>query len=355
MSFDIKLTPAEVADIVGGELIGSPSTPIRNLSKIENGQPGDLTFLYRDDYERYLEGCYASCILIPKGFIAVPKLNQSFIECENPYLSFIKILRLVTVSNSDKIVKKGEIHRSAIISSTAKIGKNVVVGARCYIGKNCIIADNVVLMPNVTLYDNVIIGEGTEINSNVVCYQDTIIGKNCIIHAGTVIGSDGFGFIENPEDGSYEKIPHIGNVNIGDNVEIGANSTIDRALIDSTIIENGVKIDNLVHIAHNCFIGAHSAMAAQVGISGSTKVGSRNRIGGQVGLAGHIELTDDVVVYAQSGIPKSINKKGAYFGSPAKEKMQAFKIEACLRRLPEVLTDVEVLKKSVFGSENNSE
>ncbi len=334
MNFDIKLTPAEIASIVGGELVGPPTTSIKNLSKIENGKPGDLTFLYRDDYEHYLESCYASCVLIPKGFIAIPKPNQSFIECENTYLSFIKILKLITASH--KSTRKGAIHRSAIIDPTAKVSKNSVIGARCYIGKNCVIADNVNLMPNVVLYEGV------------------IIGKNCIIHAGAVIGSDGFGFIENSDDGSYDKIPHLGNVNIGDNVEIGANVTIDRALIDSTIIENGVKIDNLVHVAHNCIVGENSAMAAQVGISGSSKVGKRNRIGGQVGLAGHLELTDDVIIAAQSGVAKSIHKKGMYFGSPAKEKMHAFKIEACLRRLPDVLADVEILKKNILTSEDNN-
>ena len=178
--------------------------------------------------------------------------------------------------------------------------------------------------------------------------DNTIIGKNCLIQPGAVIGADGFGFIENP-NGKYEKIPQIGNVIIGDNVEIGANTTIDCALLDSTIIKDGVKIDNLVHIAHNCIINEDTAMAAQAGIAGSTTIGKRNRIGGQVGLAGHISTEDDVILTAQSGVSKSITEKGVYFGSPAKERTQAFKIEANLRRLPDLAIDVDLLKKHFYN------
>lgn len=349
MNYKIKLTPIEIAGIVKGKLIGPETTSITNISRIENAKPGDLTFVARSDYEKYLSETEASCILIPEGTVLVPKPQQSIIECKDPYLSLVKILKSIVVINSKP--KKGAVHRTATIDATAKISKTAMIGARCYIGANCVIADDVVMKPNVVLYDNVVIGHRTEINSNVVCYSDTIIGKDCIIHSGAVIGADGFGFVENKEGGSYDKIPHLGNVVIGDKVEVGANSTIDRALLDSTIIEDGVKIDNLVHIAHNCKVGKNSAMAAQVGISGSTKIGERNRLGGQVGLAGHLETANDVTIAAQSGVAKSVKEEGMYFGTPAKPKMTAFKIEACLRRLPDLIADVEQLKKNVFGRE----
>ncbi len=349
MNYKIKLTPIEIAEIVNGKLIGPETTLITNISRIENSKPGDLTFISRSDYKKYLSETEASCILVPEGIVLVTKPQQSIIECEDPYLSLVKILKLIVVSNSKP--KKGAIHRSAIIDATAKVSKTAIIEAHCYIGANCVIGDGVVIKPNVVLYDNVIIGQKTEINSNVVCYSDTIIGSECIIHSGAVIGSDGFGFIENKEDGSYDKIPQLGNVVIGDSVEVGANATIDRALLDSTIIEDGVKIDNLVHIAHNCQVGKNSAMAAQVGISGSVKIGERNRLGGQVGLAGHLETADKVTVAAQSGVAKSIKEEGMYFGTPAKPKMTAFKIEACLRQLPDLIVDVEQLKKNVFRKE----
>jgi UDP-3-O-[3-hydroxymyristoyl] glucosamine N-acyltransferase len=194
------------------------------------------------------------------------------------------------------------------------------------------------------MYDDNVIGENTIINSNVTLYNSVHIGNNCIIHAGAVIGSDGFGYIEDKTDGSYDKVPQLGNVVIEDYVEIGANSTIDCALIGSTIIRRGTKIDNLVHIAHNCEIGENTGIAAQAGVSGSVTSGKRNRFGGQVGIAGHLEIPDDVTILAQSGVSKSIPKSGIYFGSPIKEHLKAFKIEAVLRKLPELASDVNKLR-----------
>lgn len=343
MNANIDLTVKDIAKIVGGDLIGNKDVIVKKISRIENCMADDLTFVFQNEYIKYIDSCKASCILIPEGFLQVHNLNfkKAFIICKNVQLALLTLLSFV-VESKNKGIKK-IIHKTAIIDDTALIGKNVTINANCYIGKNCVINDNVVLYPNVVLYDNVHIGKNTIINSNVVCYEDTIIGDDCIIHSGAVIGADGFGFFDNA-DGSYKKIPQLGNVCVGNNVEIGANSTIDRALLNSTIISNGVKIDNLVHIAHNCFIDEHSALAAQVGISGSTKIGKRNRIGGQVGIAGHIEITDDVILAAKSGISKSIKKSGMYFGIPAKDKMTAFKIEACLRDLPNIVLDIEKLK-----------
>lgn len=350
MKVNVKLTPKEITELVDGKLSGPALTSIRNISSIHSSKEGDLTFLSGKEYDKYLDTCKASCIIIPESLASLPHPNQSFVYCKNPYLAIVTILKHIVTQNKKEF--KPEIHHSAIIDESAKIAKNVRIGARCVIGKNCVIADGVELMPNVVLYDNVIVGSNTTIHSNVVCYSHTIIGKNCVVHAGAVIGADGFGFIENP-NGSYSKIPQLGTVTIADNVEIGANTTIDCALMDTTEIGDGVKIDNLVHIAHNCHIGANTAIAAQAGIAGSAVIGSRNRIGGQVGVSGHINITDDVILTAQSGISKSITEKGIYFGSPAKERMQAFKIEAYLRRLPEIASDVELLKKQILNNSKN--
>jgi UDP-3-O-[3-hydroxymyristoyl] glucosamine N-acyltransferase len=352
MKLNIQMTSGEVAQLTKGQIIGSDIILINNITSIQNSKQGDLTFFAYKEYEKFVDNCFASCILIPRGYINVPKAEQAYVECENPYFAMVSILKHIVAQNPN--IKKSEVHRSAIIGTTSKIPKNVRIGARCVIGENCVIADNVTLHPNVILYDNVIIGENTEIHSNVVCYSDTIIGKRCTIHSGAIIGSDGFGYIE-LGNSKYDKIPQLGNVIIGDDVEIGANTTIDCAFMDATIIENGVKIDNLVHIAHNCIIKEDTAMAAQAGIAGSSIIGNRNRIGGQVGIAGHIELGDDVIITAQSGVSKSIAEKGIYFGSPAKERLQAFKIEAYLRRLPEIAVDVEMLKKHLLKLDNGED
>jgi len=232
------------------------------------------------------------------------------------------------------------IHASAIVDATASIGPG------CVISEGCTVGEGVQLFANVVLYPKVKVGAGTMINANVSCASGTQIGERCIIHSGVVIGSDGFGFLEN-KDGSFEKIPQVGIVVIGDDVEIGANTTIDRAAVGATIIGSGVKLDNLIHIAHGVQVGEHTAMAAQAGISGSTTLGKRNRIAGQVGVVGHIQTTDDVIVEAQSGLSKSVTEPGHYFGSPAKEHRTALRMEAALRRLPELLNEFRELQRIV--------
>lgn len=340
----INLPVAEIAKIIDGDIEGDGNILITKLQRIEDAKAGELTFLARMEYEKYLEKTEASCIIVPKDYNKSPKQNQAFLRCQKPYEAFVSlIIHFENIRNAPKSF----IHPTAVVSESAQIGKNVQIGAYCYVADGCSIGENSILMPNVVLYENVKIGCNTKINSGVVCYQEVEIGNNCIIHAGAVIGADGFGFLENKETGEFQKIPQIGNVVIKDNVEIGANTTIDRALLGSTIIENGVKIDNLVQVGHNCTIGENTGIAAQTGISGSTKIGKRNRIGGQVGFAGHLETTDDVLLIAQSGVSKSVTKPGAYFGSPIKERMLAFKIEACLRQLPELFADVEKIKKEL--------
>ncbi|MFN3781824.1 MAG: UDP-3-O-(3-hydroxymyristoyl)glucosamine N-acyltransferase, partial [Candidatus Kapaibacteriota bacterium] len=251
MELNKPTTCKEIAFILGGELIGNGFLQIHRLNRIEYAEEGDLTFYYDIKYLKHLQATKATCILIPKNFNPTELSNkQAFIKVDNPYQSFY---RLLVLNDTYYVQFSTFVHPSAIVGEGTIIAKSAYVGANVVIGKNCKIGDNTIILPNVTLYDNVSIGTNCLIHANVVCYYNTIIGDNCIVHSGAVIGSDGFGFIEN-KDGSYTKIPQLGNVVIGNNVEIGANTTIDRAIVGSTIIENGVKIDNLVQIAHNVHI-----------------------------------------------------------------------------------------------------
>ncbi|MGB9770479.1 MAG: UDP-3-O-(3-hydroxymyristoyl)glucosamine N-acyltransferase [Candidatus Kapaibacteriota bacterium] len=351
MEFNQPLTCNEIANFLNGKIIGDGKKTLFRLNRIEFAKAGDLTFLADKKYLKYLESTEATCILVPKNFdLSQPKPDQVYIEVDNPYFSFFQLL-----TKHDTYYKQFSsfIHPSAVIEQTAIISESAFIGANVVIGKNCLIGENTIILPNTTLYDNVKIGNNCLIHSNVVCYYNTVIGNNCIIHSGAVIGSDGFGYIEN-KDGSFTKIPQLGNVVIGNNVEIGANTTIDRAIVGSTIIEDGVKIDNLVQVAHNVYVGENTAIAAQVGISGSVKIGRRNRFAGQVGIAGHIELADDVVLEAKSGVAKSILESGVYFGAPPKKKIEAFKILMATNELPQLLQEFNKLKrvlKEQFGIE----
>lgn len=335
----------DIAKLIDADIIGNKDIRIINLSKIEESNEGDLTFFSSYKYKKYLGTTNASCIIVPKdlSISEYDTLNKAFLVTENPYISFIKIISYI---DSQKEKKSGFIHSSAIIDKSSKISNTAYVGERCVIGKNCQLGENVYIYPCTVLYDNITVGNNVIIHSNVTICSDTRIGNNCIIHPGAVLGSDGFGNIENP-DGSYTKIPHIGYVVLEDDVEIGANTTVDRALIGTTLIEKGVKIDNLVQVGHNVKIGENTAIASQAGISGSTKVGKRNRLAGQTGLAGHLETADDVTLLAQSGAAKSIPEKGLYFGSPVKERSKAFRIEACIQQLPEIVAEIREIKKII--------
>ncbi|MDX9791332.1 MAG: UDP-3-O-(3-hydroxymyristoyl)glucosamine N-acyltransferase [Candidatus Kapaibacterium sp.] len=340
----INLNVKQIAEILGGEVNGDFSVIINSIAPIEKADKNSITFYYDTRYEDFFNYSKAACIIVSNDVTRMPNPKQAYIKVDKPYHSFVKLLKII---ESDKKIFSSGVHKNAVVGTGTIIHDEVSVGANCVLGDNCRISAGVVLKPGVIIYDNVSIGENTTVNSNVVIYDDVQIGKNCLIHAGAVIGSDGFGFIEDKNDGSYEKVPQLGNVIIEDFVEIGANTTIDRALIGSTLIRRGTKIDNLVHIAHNCEIGENTGIAAQTGISGSVISGKRNRFGGQTGIAGHLEISDDVTILAQSGVSKSVTKSGVYFGSPVKEHLKAFKIEAVLRRLPELSFDLEDLKKKV--------
>lgn len=338
----------EIAGIINGDVLGNPDQLIKSINRIEEATAGELTFCSSKQFVELIFSSESDCIIINRNYrdeLGISELPQgkNFILTVNAYTSLVVLLNYL---QNLKPVKSSFIHTSSFAGEGTVISESAYVGINCVLGDNCFIGNGVILHNNVVLYNNVIIGSNTEIHANVVIAEDTIIGENCIIYPGAVIGSDGFGYLENP-DGSYTKIPQLGNVVIGNNVEVGANTTIDRALIGSTIIEDGVKLDNLVHIAHNVRVGENTAMAAQTGVSGSTKVGKRNRFGGQVGLSGHIETADDVTIYAQSGVAKSIPNKGIYFGTPIKERLKAFKIEAVINQLPEIARELSEIKKKL--------
>ncbi len=343
MPVNFKLSCSEIAKITNGKFTGKKDVIINGLNNIEFAKENEITFLSEKKYLGALRKSNASCIIVNKEFDLSEFQDKNFILVDNAHLRFAQFI-IYLVDNFVNL--DFFIHPKAVIDESSQLDNNVNVGANTVIGKNCKIASDVYIYPNVTIYDNVTIGSGTVIHSGVVICNDTIIGKNCNILPGAILGSEGFGFLDNP-DGSYTRIPQIGNVVLGDNVEIGANTTVDRALVGSTIIADGVKLDNLIQIAHNVIVEDNTAMAAQSGISGSTKIGKRNKIAGQVGIAGHISTTDDVVLLAQSGVAKSIEKPGAYFGTPIKERMLAFKIEAVLVKLPELYRDMQHLIKKL--------
>lgn len=333
----------DIAQLTDAVIIGKTNADIVSLNRIEYAADGEVTFYSNERFLPYLQKSTASAIFVPKNTDEKPKENQVFLQVENPYEAFLKLVFYI-----DSIQKRelNGIHPTAVIEKSAQIGNNSFIGANCYIGENVVIGENTKIFANTVVERYTTIGNNTTIYPNVSIYERTIIGNNCIIHSGAVIGADGFGFIEN-NDKSYTKIPQIGNVVIFDNVEIGANTTIDRAFVGSTYIRNGVKLDNLIQIAHNDDIGEHTAMAAQVGVSGSVKIGKRVRLGGQVGVAGHLEITDDVVILAQSGVPSSITKPDVYIGSPPRTKIQAFKIEAVINNLPEIYKDLKRIKNTL--------
>jgi UDP-3-O-[3-hydroxymyristoyl] glucosamine N-acyltransferase len=339
---NIRLTCKEIARIAEGELVGNGEIEVFNLNRIEEATEGEITFYANPKYKMHLEVSQASCLIVPMDFECTEQTGRAYIKSDDPYVSFVRLMKFI----NDKIeIPKKEIHPSAVVDESAVLDESVYIGANCVVGKNVVLAQGVRLYPGTVIYDDVEIGEDSVVWSNVVIKHECKIGAGCVIYSGAIIGEDGFGYIELP-DKSYIKVPQLGNVELEDDVEIGANTTIDRAMVGSTIIHRGAKIDNLVQIAHNVQIGEDTAIASQTGISGSTKVGKRNRFGGQVGIAGHIEMADDVVLQAQSGVEKS-KPKGIYFGAPAKDFRLAFKIEAALKNLPQIDKDVFKLKKQM--------
>ncbi len=325
-----ELRAAELATILQAELFGDESILVSRFQKIEDAINGDLSFLASSKFEKFLDTTTASVIIVGANQ-AVPTVEgRCYLRTNDPHRAFVQLIHHVESIQASNT--HSGIHTSAVVSQTATIASTASIGAQVVIGEHCSIGEGSVLMAHVVLGANVSIGSNCLLYPGVTVYQDCVIADHCILHANAVIGSDGFGYLEN-KDGSFDKIPQIGNVVIESNVEIGSGSCIDRAALGSTVIRQGVKIDNLVHIAHNAEIGANTAIAALSGIAGGTRIGERNRLAGQVGIVGYVQTVADVIVGAQSGVSKNLTAPGVYSGSPAVEIKQRLKQEAAIRRL----------------------
>lgn len=341
----MEFSAAQIAGILNGVVQGDPEVTVSGLSKIEEGQPNTLSFLANPKYEEFIYSTGASIVIVNKDFKPthdLPKL-LTLVKVDNAYSCFAKLLDVYNQMRQ----KQPQIEQPCFVSPSAQIGDEVYVGAFAYISEDAVIAKGVKIYPNAYIGEGVSIGENTTIFPGVKIYRDCKVGANCIIHAGSVIGADGFGFAPDAE-GNFQKVPQIGNVVIEDNVEIGANCTIDRATLGSTFIRQGAKIDNLVQIAHNVDVGKNSAMAAQVGVAGSTKIGERVMVGGQAGISGHIKIADDTKIVAQSGIPGSVKKSGQILmGSPGIPMEDFKKSYFGFRKLPYILQKLRELEDRI--------
>lgn len=335
----------QIAEMLGGKVEGNPEGILNNIAKIEEANEKDLCFLANPKYEKYIYSTNATAVLVSNEFKPEKDIKATLIKVKDPYLAFSQILDFYQeyVSNA-----KSGIEEPSYVGVNSKIGENIYRGAFSYIGKNCTIGDNVKIHPSAIVGDNITIGDYSILYSGVKIYDNCIIGSNCKLQAGAVIGSEGFGFVPQ-EDGTYKPIPQLGNVILEDFVDIGANATIDCATMGSTLIKKGSKIDNLVQIAHNVVIGGNTAVAAQSGISGSTKIGDNCIIAGQVGLVGHISIANKTTIGAQSGVSKSIKKEGSFIqGSPAFGYKDNLKSQIVYRKLPDLLKQIEELKEKIL-------
>lgn len=345
----MKFTAEQIAGILEGEVVGNPNAEVSRLSKIEEGEEGSLTFLANPKYINYIYTTKASVTIVNDSFIPESEITTTLIKVEDAYASFSKLLQFY---NQVKLNKNG-IEANSFMSEGTKYGDNLYLGSFSYIGQNVILGDNVKIYPNSFIGDNVVIGDNVYIFAGAKIYSETVIGNFCTIHSGTIIGADGFGFVPN-EEGVYSKVPQIGNVIIEDNVDIGANTTIDRATLGSTIIRQGVKLDNQIQIAHNVEIGKNTVIAAQTGIAGSTKIGENCMIGGQVGIAGHLTIGNNVRLQAQSGVGKSINDNETLQGTPSIAYTDFNKSYVHFKNLPKIVTELEEIKKQVINPKNGN-
>ena len=340
----MEFKASQIAEILNGSIEGNPDIRVNKLSKIEEGTSGSVTFLANPQYTPFIYTTDASVVIVNKNFIPETSLKKTctLIRVEDAYKAFAKLL---ATYNQLQRNKKG-IEEGAFISTTASIGKGVYIGATAYIGNNAIIEDYVKIYPQSYIGDNVIVKTGTTLFPGVKIYSDCIVGSYCEIHSGVVIGADGFGFTPNLEN-NYEKVPQIGNVIIEDHVEIGANTSIDRATLGSTIIRKGVKLDNLIQVAHNVEIGENTVIAAQTGIAGSVKIGKNCMIGGQVGIKGHITIADNVKIAAQSGVGINLREGEIVQGSPSFQHGEYKRSYVLFRSLPELNDKISFLEKEL--------
>lgn len=337
----MKFTAQQIAGILEGDVVGNPLVEVSKLSKIEEGFEGSLTFLANPKYTPHIYTTEASITIVNKTFVPENSIKTTLIKVDDAYLAFSKILEYY---NAIKLNKIG-IEQPSFISETATHGETVYIGAFSYISDNVTIGNNVKIFPNTYIGENTVIGDNTIIFSGAKIYSETIIGESCVINSGVIIGADGFGFAPN-EHGGYNKIPQTGNVIIENYVDIGAATTIDRATIGSTIIREGVKLDNHIQIAHNVEIGKHTVIAAQSGVAGSSKIGEHCQIGGQVGIAGHITIGNNVKIQAQSGIARNVKDNEILQGSPALALTDYNKSYVHFKNLPKIVRNINDLEKN---------
>ncbi len=340
----MQITVRELASFLGGKIEGDPDVQLTKPSKIEEGEPGSITFLSNPRYEHYIYTTNASAVLVNNSFKPSAAVNATLIRVPDVYGAIGQLLQAFDGNSEEaerKVSDKAHVAESAKIGDNTAVGEGVVISEGAEIGENCIISAQVFVGANAK------IGENTVLKPGVKIMKGCELGKNCIIHSNTVVGADGFGF--NPDkEGNYQKIPQIGNVVIGDDVEIGANSVIDRATMGSTVIERGVKMDNLIQVAHNVVIGENTVLAAQVGIAGSSKIGKNCMIGGQVGIAGHISIPDRTNIAAQSGLNSAPKESGQnLFGSPAIPYKDFLKSYIGFKKLPELMKKMDALEKEL--------
>jgi UDP-3-O-[3-hydroxymyristoyl] glucosamine N-acyltransferase len=331
-----------IAEFLNGTIEGDDNVSVNNVSKIEDGKAGTLAFLANPKYERYIYETKASIVLVNNSFKPEQEVKTTLIRVEDPYQAFASLLDLYEQA---KKMKTG-IEQPSFMDDSSKVGEDIFFGAFAYLGKNSTLGNNVKIYPQVYIGSDVTVGNNTIIYAGAKIYDGSVIGNNCIIHAGAVIGSDGFGFAPTP-DGAYKKIPQVGNVILEDDVEVGANTTIDCSTMGSTIIRQGTKLDNLIQIAHNCEIGENTVIAALVGIAGSTKIGKNCMFGGQVGIAGHLTIGDNVKIGAMAGVTNDIKSDRTVLGAPAMDHDKALKTYVVYRRLPQLRDQVNDLQKEV--------
>ncbi|MFK7971006.1 MAG: UDP-3-O-(3-hydroxymyristoyl)glucosamine N-acyltransferase [Bacteroidia bacterium] len=338
----LQLPISRIADMLQARVEGPSEIMIQRLAAIESAQEGDISFLANAKYAHHLYNTGASAVILAEDFELQQPIHASILRVPDPYQAFAKLqTHIAEILRPAKSGREEPQH----IHSDAVIGEQVYLGAFCYIGENAVIGDGCQIYPYAYIGDGCVLGENTVVYPHVTIYPETIIGSRCIIHAGARLGGDGFGFAPQP-DGSFQKIPQLGKVVLEDDVEIGANTTIDRATLGETVIRQGAKIDNLVMIAHNVEVGSGAAMAAQSGIAGSSKLGKRCLVGGQVGIAGHLNIEDGITLDAQTGINRSLaNTSKMYRGSPAQPFRDQLRSEAIFRKLPELLKRLEALEK----------
>ena len=342
----MTFTISQIADILSASVEGNPNEIIHTICKIEEGIPGGLSFLANPKYTEFIYETKASAVIVGVDFVPEKPVQTTLVRTENPYLALAKLLEVYQQMKPKKI----GISSHACIAKTASIGENVYIGEFVSVGENAKIEDHVKLYPNVCIGDSVKIGKNSTLYSGVKVYADCEIGHDTVIHAGAVIGADGFGFAQQ-EDGEYFKVPQVGNVWIGNYVEIGANTCIDRATMGSTKIHDYVKLDNLIQIAHNCEIGEGSAFASQSGVSGSTKIGKRAIVAGQVGITGHLKIGDNVIMGAQSGVIHNIPDNKIVLGTPAVSALEEKKLIIYRKKLPELFNRINELEKQMKKSE----